>query len=491
MIFRICNGVVVYLLLLASTSVAFDEPQQENLTPLTVAEASHFKSTSSSQEVIEFLEEVATVDHISTFEFGRTVENRPMTGIAMSKQPYQLGNSDDRLVILVLGNIHSGECAGKEALLMMARELRDEAEHRWLKKAVVLFVPNYNADANDRVGKGNRPGQIGPENGMGRRENAQNLDLNRDFIKLESPEARALVQLIDKTNPHLFIDCHTTNGSKHRYALTYDIPHNPSTAEPIRSFLRHKMMPEVTKRLEKSGTDTFYYGNFSDDHTRWTTFGHEPRYSTEYVGLRGRLAILSEAYSYIPYKDRVFATKDFVSACLDYVTENSNSIQMLLNSVDQDLARLASTQPSRISMSLDARVEKFNEKFVLKGYKHEQPFDYECDFIGKYVPTVTTPLPFAYVIPGNLIRPVDRLLMHGIEVGRLTTSIDCDVNVDTVKSMNRNERVFQKHKMLRAESQQETNKRQIPKGSFIVRTAQPLGRLAAYLLECQSNDGLV
>ena len=138
---------------------------------------------------------------------------------------------------------------------------------------VLIFAPNYNADANDRIGKGNRPGQIGPENGMGRRENAQNLDLNRDFVKIESPEARSLVGLIDKVNPHLFIDCHTTNGSKHRYQLTYDVPHNPAVADPIRSYLRNQVMPTVTSKLAEQGTDTFYYGNFDSEHTKWTTFG--------------------------------------------------------------------------------------------------------------------------------------------------------------------------------------------------------------------------
>ena len=414
-----------------------------------------------------------------------------MVGVTISSKPYKLGMSDDRIVALVIGNIHSGECAGKEALLMMLRELTEKPGHDWLKQMVLVLVPNYNADANDRMGKFNRPGQIGPENGMGRRENAQNLDLNRDFIKLESPEARSLVQLIDKCNPHLFIDCHTTNGSKHQYSLTYDVPHNPATAIPIRNLLRDKMMPAVTEAMADKGIKTFYYGNFDREHKTWTTFGHEPRYSTEYVGLRGRLAILSEAYSYATYKERIFATKEFVSQCLNYLVENSEAIVSILNSIDKDLVRTAKSQPSRVSVSLSARVEKFDNKFVLKGYKNDEPFDYECDFEGKYVATRSVPLPFAYVLPAHLARSIDRLLMHGITVERLQTPTQCNVTVDTIKELNRNERVFQKHKMLQAIAQNATEKRLLPAGSYIIRTAQPLGRLACYMLECESDDGLV
>ena len=460
--------------------------------PKTVAEASDYKSTSLSKEVVSFVDACESgAEHINKFVFGKTVEGREMVGVSISSQPYQLGQKTDKAVVLVIGNIHSGECAGKEAILMMIRELALKPDHPWLKEMVLLLVPNYNADANDRVGKNNRPGQIGPINGMGRRENAQDLDLNRDFVKLESPEARAMIGLIDQANPHLFIDCHTTNGSKHQYALTYDIPHNPATAEPIRNFLRQKMMPAVTKELADDGTLTFYYGNFNQAHTKWTTFGCEPRYSTEYVGLRGRLAILSEAYSYITYKDRIFATKDFVSQCLNFVQNNADTVKRLLDAVDSDLEKVASKLPSRISVSLNAKAVKFDKKFTLKGYKDDQPHDYECDFVGDYESTRGVSLPFAYLIPKSFPRQVDRLLMHGVSVEETSEDVELLVDISTIKELNRNERTFQKHRMVQATSQQRQEKAKIAKGTYVVRTAQPLGRLVTYMLECESDDGLV
>ena len=485
---------VLFLVFAASiNSLAGAIQETVKLSELTtVAESSDFKSTSTSAQVVEYMTNCSSqADHVQQFVFGKTVEDRDMVGAIVATKAYELGQQDDRVVTLVLGNIHSGECAGKEAILMMLRELASNPNHAWLKNMVLIFVPNYNADANDRMGKNNRRGQIGPENGMGRRQNAQNLDLNRDFVKLESPEARSLVALIDKVNPHLFIDCHTTNGSKHQYALTYDVPHNPATAEPIRNFLRKKLIPTVTKELDQKGTKTFYYGNFNPEHTAWTTFGHEPRFSTEYVGLRGRLAILSEAYSYISYKDRIFATKDFVSQCLEYVHQHANDVRTLLDSVDKDLVRIAGSQPSRIAVSLNAKVEKFDEKVPVLGYKDDQPHSYDCDFLGNYVPTRSVPLPYAYLVPAKLARSVDRMLMHGISVESLNQDQKLEVSIQVIKDLNRNERVFQKHRMLQAQSQQENGTREFKRGTFVVRTAQPLGRLAAYLLECESNDGLV
>ena len=489
MIFTRLLPAIICFLVFANEMAAQQEPQRE---PVTVAESSDYKSTSTSQQVVEFVESCASKgDHIQKFVFGKTVEGRDMVGVSISSAPYEPGDTTDKAVVLVIGNIHSGECAGKEALLMLMRDLGDAVDHRWLKNLVVILVPNYNADANDRMGKFNRPGQIGPENGMGRRENAQNLDLNRDFVKLESPEARALVKLIDTVNPHLFIDCHTTNGSKHQYALTYDIPHNPATAQPIREFLRERMMPEVTTKLADDDTLTFYYGNFNQEHTKWTTFGHEPRYSTEYVGLRGRFAILSEAYSYIPYKDRIVATKDFVTACLDYVHQNAGAMKKVLAAVDSDLERAAKKEPERIQMSLAAKAVAFDQKFPVKGFKDDQPHDYQCDFIGKYETIRSVQLPFAYLIPASFSRQVDRMLMHGITVQQLAKEHEFEVTIQRVAELNRNERTFQKHRMVQAESEKRQERVKFEKGTFVVRTSQPLGRLASYILECDSNDGFV
>lgn len=455
----------------------------------TVAEKSDFTATSLHAEVLEYQKQLATASHVENREIGKTVNGRSMLATIVAKPRYKFGDTrDPRLVILLLGNIHSGECAGKEGLLMLLRELAANPEHDWLKQSVVVCLPNYNADGNDRIGRNeiHRPGQVGPRAGMGLRENAQQLDLNRDFMKLESPEARALVGLMARINPHLFIDCHTTNGSRHRYHLTYDIPHNPTSPASLRKYMRQRMMPAVTKDLEKRKIDTFYYGNFSRDQTRWTTYGFEPRYSTEYFGLRGRLAILSEAYSYISYRDRVIASREFVRSCVDYVCDHAAEVRSLLKDIEKD-----SRSPGQ-ELALQAEVRPFEKKFILKGYEGttDQPADLEVEFHGNYVATRTRRIPAGYVLGPEQGRAVDRLLMHGISVSRIEEKRQLAVDRFRIDQFEQG-REFQKHRMVRLGGSWAEMELQLEPGDYFVSTRQPLGRLAAYLLEPESNDGLV
>ncbi len=469
-------------------------PLQAQTAPPTelrsVAEQSDYQATSSSAQVQQFLEASARqANHVRLWELGRTVEDRPITAAVVAKPPVEKPSDlkdDPRLVVFLLGNIHSGECAGKEALLALLRELTEESDHPWLKDAVIVVVPNYNADGNDRIGHDHRPGQHGPDHGMGVRENAQGLDLNRDFIKLESPEGQALVQALVAWNPHLFIDAHTTNGSHHRYLLTYDVPHNPASPQAVRDYLRGTMMPAITEKLEQDQVPTFYYGNFNREHTRWDTYGNEGRYSTEYMGLRGRLSILSEAYSYASYEDRIRATKAFVTACVDHVVDQATAIRELLD---------RATESAPTNIPLQSKVVAFKDKVVVRGYetddpKHETPKDYTVEFWGKFEPKLTTTRPYAYLLPADCSRVADRLMQHGIPLEQLTSEATLEVETCVAKKLERSKRPFQGHSMISSQVERQVEQRKIPVGTFVIRTDHPLGALAVYLLEPESEDGL-
>jgi len=437
----------------------------------TVAEKSGYKSTARHGEVLTLIDRlVGRAAHLKRVDFGQTSDGRAMAAVVAGTP------GKDKLVALLLGNIHAGECAGKEALLMLLRELALNPNHPLLERLVLVVVPNYNADGNERMGQGHRPGQIGPTNGMGLRTNAQGLDLNRDFLKLEAPETRALVGLINRFDPHLFIDCHTTNGSRHRYQLTYDIPHNPACPPAVRNFLRQKMMPAVTRSLEAEKLHTFYYGNFNKARNRWTSFGHEGRYSTEYVGLRGRLAILSEAYSYIPYKQRILATRRFVRECLRYVSKHHVVVRRLLANIEP---------AARVAMK--TQVTAFDKPVTIKGPDK----DYTARFFGNYQATQHVTRPQAYLIPFDQSRLVDRLRMHGIKIEQLTQARRLRCEVYRVKKLTRARRAFQKHRLLTTQVTARTLTREVPAKTYVVRTDQPLGTLATTLLEPTSDDSLL
>lgn len=489
------GGICGLMPIVLASSPTFAQENVPEIEPITVAESSDFQATSTSAEVEEFISECVELgEHVTSAEYGKTGEGRPMTFAIVADPPYDVEAPDERLVALWLGNIHSGECSGKEALLMLLRELAHDPDHRWLSKMVILVAPNYNADGNDQMAVGNRRGQVGPARGMGRRHNSQGLDLNRDFMKIESPEAQALVGLMNRWDPDLFIDCHTTNGSRHRYCLTYDIPHNPTAPQDIASYMRRTMMPTVTQRLQEQGKETFYYGNFNRDRTAWYTYGYEPRYSTEYGGLRGCLAVLSEAYSYITYKERIKATHAFVAACTDFVFENAEVIRQLRTTSQARYLEAAGREDREqrsLMLSQEAEVAAFEEPYTILGFDEEdqeKPADIEVRFFGRYNVTKQRSLPHAYLFAPEQTEIVQKLRTHGISVEQLEEATNATVEVCVASDITKARRAFQGHEMVTYRGVLEQVKRELPKGTIVVRTAQPLGRLAGYLLDPESND---
>ena len=333
----------------------------------TVAERSDYRATATGAEVMDLCRALAErSESVRLEELGRTTEDRaiPLMIVAdpMVDSPVAAQKSG-KLVALLVGNIHAGEVCGKEALPRLVRELTDAPGHPLLKNLVLLVVPNFNADGNEYVSKDNRPGQVGPEAGMGRRSNGQGLDLNRDFIKLESPEARALVAILNRWDPALVVDTHTTNGSLHRYALTYQGPQNPAGSPTMLRDFRERMIPAVVAEFQhETGKDAFYYGNFENDHTVWTGFPDSPRFFTNYVGLRNRIGLLTEAYAYATYKDRVLATLEFVRATLEYASAHVDKIHDLIREAD---AEAADAELSVIASKLTA----FPEPVTVLGYE--------------------------------------------------------------------------------------------------------------------------
>jgi dipeptidyl-peptidase-4 len=419
---------LAYALLLLLTALTCTPSVTAQVPPQTVAESSQYTKTSRHSEVQAFLQQLAiNSPKLHRLELGLSVEKRPLTAIILADPPVHTAadlQNDPRLVALLLGNIHAGECAGKEAILALLRDLSRRDPQGLLKHFVIIAVPNFNADGNEQQGTQHRPGQLGPSEGMGLRENSQGLDLNRDFIKLESPEVRSLTQFIHQWKPHLFIDTHTTNGSKHRYHLTYDIPHNPAAPAPVRKWLREDLLPRVTRELLTKDINTFFYGNFNKDHTRWTTYGHEPRYSTEYFGLRGGLSILAEAYSYVSYQKRVESHYQFISTVLGQVSTDTNFARQLVQNggtFEGDLSIRAknTAYPDKINVAGYHLAKKPLPNQPGPASSTDIPQDYSVDYHANYKTTLSVSRPYAYLLAHQEARAAARLLMHGIQVHQL------------------------------------------------------------------------
>jgi hypothetical protein len=292
------------------------------------------------------------------------------------------------------------------------------------------------------------------------------------------------------------IDTHTTNGSHHRYTLTFDGPRHPATDPDLVNFVRRDLLPAVQRWVaSSSGYDTFFYGNFETDHTRWTTYPALPRYGGHYVGLRNRISILSEAYAYAPYKERVLATQAFVSQCLNVVVEQREQIKKLLDSVDRR------ARQGRGDIALRYHIGPYEEKITVKGFVDqekegrplvtEEPRDYVVDDYSKSVADLSVPVPSAYVFSAEFSACRDNLQRHGIRVEQLREDIELEIEASRIGKVTHDRREFEGHRLASVEVEREPRRRQFPAGTLVVRTRQPLGRLAALLLEPESEDGLV
>ena len=211
----------------------------------TKAERTNYVETSRYEDVVAFLNTVAKGSRIiHNTTFGYSFEGRSLPLVVVGRvadgSPRAV-RASGKLRIYIQANIHAGEVEGKEALQALIREMAAGQHAQWLDSMVLLIAPIYNADGNERVTLTNRGPQNGPIAGMGTRVNAQGLNINRDNIKLETPEARSMVKLLNDYDPHVMVDLHTTDGSRHAYHLTWEVPNNPAVD------------PAITRTPHKSG----------------------------------------------------------------------------------------------------------------------------------------------------------------------------------------------------------------------------------------------
>jgi len=495
---RFVRWLMLFLFFVWSAPQAFVRAAEEPL--LTVAEKSDFKSTSRHADVMDFCRALAQSSTVVRLgELGTSFERRPLPLLILADPPVATAAEaakSKKLVVFAIGNIHAGEVDGKEALLMLARDIATAKERPLLKDLILVIAPIFNADGNERIDKSNRTTQNGPAEGVGTRANSQGFDLNRDFVKLESPEVRAFVRFLNQWDPAVVIDCHTTNGSYHRYTITYEGGRVPNGDSNVIAYVRECMLPDLSRRLEKlAGYKSFFYGNFNPDRTRWETVLPTPRFGTHYVGLRNRIAILSESYTYAPYKERVLASRAFVRSICEFTAENKEKIENLLAASNS--SPKTDAQPDG-AIILRYKAAALGQPVSILGFVEEtkngrrvstaQTRDYPVQYFGDTESTLSVRRPYAYLFPAKLDQVVENLQRHGIEVEELREDIELDLEIYRLDRITRLA-AFQKHQPVSLEATLRKESRRVEAGSKLVRTGQRLGRLAAFLLEPQSLDG--
>ncbi len=495
--------------------------------PQSLAERTNYEETSRYADVMDFINQLQQKSkEIKVESFGTTSEGRSLPLVILSRNqifdPAKAAKSN-KPIVFIMANIHAGEVEGKEAMLHMMRDVVAGPLNPLLDKMILLVAPIYNADGNEKIDINNRSAQNGPKGGVGTRENGQKLDLNRDYIKMESPEAKALIEgVFNRWDPHVIIDLHTTNGSYHGYALTYSPSLNPNTDSRIISFMREKLFPAVTKTMkEKNKYPIYYYGNFSQegrpqnemnpdksaDPKAWATFDHRPRFGNNYEGLRNRLAILSEAYSYLDYRTRVDVTDKFVRSILQYFAESPSEILKLVRDADKYSVATGTTKGNEdgfgVSFEMKASVKPVeilvgSVNKVLDPRTNKPRFEATTEArpvkmteYGEFQATRKVRPPLGYILKPEYRKLIDLLLSHGIVVEATKKETTVAVEQSVIKEVIRATRAFQGHRETKLSVTKNNAKETFPAGSFIVSTHQAKAALVFYLLDGESDDGLV
>jgi len=515
---------------------------------LTRAEASNYKETSRHSDVLAFVDELCRLTKlVRRVDFGKSGEGQPMVALIVSDRGCftpELARKQKKIVVLVEANIHAGEVEGKESVLALARDLTlTPLGRKLLDKLCLVLVPNFNPDGNDRISPNNRKldlknleGQVNPEGGVGTRYTGEGWNLNRDSMKQEAPETRAMAALYQQWWPHLFIDCHTTDGSIHAFDLTFDTSHSnePLFAE-LRAFNR-AMLERVAKSVkQRHGFDSFWYGNFKaegDPSSGWHTYPALPRFGSHYRGLLGRMDVLLETYSYIDFPRRCAVMRAWLLELFRDAAKHAKAYRAATEAEEErivsrgeapDLEALVGINygvatrdakgalvfeyPAHAKPGDTAHILSFEEASIAeRRYPGKRRRGYRMPHYRTFIPTQAVSTPAAYLVPAQL---ASRLEGHGIRFERLSSAQR--FTVDSYRVARREETfspdvaanvpppgqaevpLSQKPKPVRFETvltvAPERSSREFSSGTLYVPTAQRAGTLAVYLLEPHSDDG--
>lgn len=509
----------------------------------TPAEESNWERTTSSQEVIDFLEVVAEnsggriILDTTTFatEFGTPIPYMVVSDVAPAS-PAEV--SEDKGVVYVNCNIHSGEIEGKEAMLIFAREVAQGMHDELLKDLVVIIVPNNSPDGNDDLGKHRINTQFTPKL-VGTRPEGNGYNINRDMTKLESACARAIVQLMNDWNPILFIDAHATDGSYMRHAVTYNWGLNAGTDAELLAYNRDVFCARALREgsyLASKGKVAVPYGNWGYYYSGiveegWRTFEDYARYTTNYAGLRNRLALLLEVYSYDEFSVRVDTQYECIYGALQVVAQDKDEIKAMIAAADarsearategidpeEDIVALNSEMTPMpfegkdtltvLSYETDAEGKVIGERLYDEegdpyAIEHGEPVDYETEYWGTFIPTDVETMGAYYLIDQDCAEFIELMQFHGVEMTQLAEDVTV-AGADhlhfaiesytsggaVIDGRERSEYEGHFQTLVTGEWEEGDKDIVIPAGTYVISTAQRFGSFAALMCEPAAVDG--
>jgi hypothetical protein len=473
----------------------------------TYYEKSGFKATPGYEQTMEYCRKVERSSRwVNVTDFGLSPQGRKLPLVILSSDraftPAKAA-ATGKAIILIQNGIHSGEIDGKDACLMLMRDIAITKKHAsLLDHVIVLIIPIFSVDGHERFGKYNRINQNGPEE-MGWRTTAQNLNLNRDYLKADAPEMQGWLKLFSAWLPDFLVDCHVTDGADYQYSVTYSIETHEMMPRPVRGWITDTYLPSVLGQMNTAGIKIGPYVYLRDDTdpSKGMMGGTAPpRFSTQYAAVRNRPGLLIETHMLKDYKTRVEGTYQLLLATLRLLNSESASLRRAVATADRNMIE-GLHEPFPIRFEL---VDTPNDTIHYLGYVPKvEPSDvsggqrvlytpepFEAD-IPRYdsvkVARAIVP-PAAYLIPPEWTEVIRRLGMHGLAIKHLKKEIELEVDSYRFSGAKWQEKPYEGRHPVTYSVRTETGKRRFPPGTAVVLLRQRAAGVAIHALEPEAPD---
>lgn len=417
------------------------------------------ESMTWEEAIEEYRELDFRFENTKMYESGSTDIGKPFYIFEIDERT-GLSPRDDKPVLFINNGIHPGEPCGIDASLKFAKDLLENPTEEmkvWLRKVKIVIIPVYNVGGALNRGCCSRANQNGPE-AYGFRGNAKNLDLNRDFIKTDSRNAKSFAKVFRMINPHVFIDTHTSNGADYQYVMTMINSQPDKASMKMGEYVRKKMSPALYESMERKGFGmTPYVYNMNkipDDGIK--DFLETPRYSTGYAALFGTIGFTSETHMLKPFAQRVESTYQFLMCTLNYMAVNQKDLLELKYQLQADAARqkefplrweLDTTKYRMIpfkGFEAEYPTSEISGKPRLK-YNQKKPFTKEIKYYDTYKVTKSVQAPEYYVIPQAWDEVIYRLKSAGVNFFRLDKDTTLSVQAYVINDFTTSSRVYEGH----------------------------------------------
>ena len=501
---------LVFVLVLVLVHVHVLPAQQGWLTDYELSDG---VATPNYERTITYLERLDSASAwIELQYFGTTPQGRRLPLVVLSKDGHftpEAARSSGQEVLLVQSGIHAGEIDGKDASLMLLREiaitgtLDDLAED-----VIILFMPIFNLDGHERISPYNRINQNGPEE-MGWRTTAQNFNLNRDYMKADAPEMRAWLRVFNEWKVDMLVDCHVTDGIDFQYNASFGMEVHGNVAAPLAEW-QQELKASFLKGMERAGDPLVPYvfpredKDLSKGFVDWAS---APRLSTGYAAARNRGNLLIETHMLKPYKARVTATYRLLIEVLRFMNDNAGDLREAIEeSEESDIRRIAEADTA--AFPLQFRSVGQNKTISFRGYAseirksdisggeypvwdHTKPITVEVPFHGDVRPVAWARLPRYYLIPQEWTEVIEILRLHGVALQRLARETVVEVESGIFSDAKWRERPFEGRFTVTCKTTMRRDTIRYPAGTWVVDLAQPAMRVAVNLLEPDAPDSFV